>query len=496
MLCVTLGRTRHKHMIAEHRYLVEQGAELVELRLDYIGRAVQLKRLLDERPGPVVITARRREDGGRWRRSETDRLALLRTAIAAGVEYVDIEADVAAQIPRYGMTKRIISYHNFDETPENLEEFHAAMADEDADIVKIATMATCFSDNLRMIDLVRNAKVPTIGICMGELGLITRIMSDRLGSPFTYATFSKDKKMAPGLLLWKDLQNLYRYNGIGDATAWFGVVGDPIAHSYSPLIHNTAFFDQDIDARYLPIRVTRSDMQTFVEHAKEMGISGLSVTIPNKEEALRLCTQAESSASGIGAINTMIFQGDEILGYNTDYRAAMDCIEEAMELDRSNPRSLANVPCMVLGAGGVSRAVAYGLKQRGANVHLSSRTLERAQVLAAELGCRVVEWTERHDTPVKLLVNGTPVGMHPDVDSSPYNEANINQYMTVFDTVYNPENTLLIKHARGRSAKIITGIDMFVRQAAYQFKLFTGKDAPVALMRQTIKDATNPWNLN
>ena len=495
MLCVTLGRTRHKQMIADHQELVRQGAELVELRLDYIGRAVNLNRLLKDRPGPVVITARRREDGGRWSRPEKERLALLRTAIAAGVEYVDIEADVASQIPRYGNTKRIISFHDFDETPENLPELHSAMASEDADIVKIASMATTFNDNLRMIELVRESEIPTIGICMGEMGLITRIMGDRLGSPFTYATFSKDKRMAPGLLEWRELQNLYRYNDINADTEWFGVIGDPIAHSYSPLIHNHAFEETEVNARYIPIRVPRMDMQTFIAHAKEMGISGLSVTIPNKEEALQLCTQAESSASGIGAVNTMIFQGDDILGYNTDYRAAMDCIEEKLKLEHKNPRAMAGMRATVLGAGGVSRAIAYGLRQRGCEVYLSSRTHERAQILAAELGCRVVEWTDRHEPKSLLIVNGTPVGMHPDVDTSPFNEKALSEFVTVFDTVYNPENTLLIKHAKARGAKIITGVDMFVRQAAYQFKLFTGKDAPSSLMRTTIKQATNPVRL-
>lgn len=495
MLCVTLGRKRHTHMIAEHKFLVEEGAELVEMRVDYLGRAVDIGRLIKDRPGPVVITARRQEDGGRWMRSEADRMALLRTAIAAGVEYVDIEADVADQIPRYGNTKRIISFHDFEQTPENLTELHAAMAEEDADIVKIATMATTFDDNLRMIELVRNATVPTIGICMGEMGLITRILGDRLGSPFTYATFNKDKEMAPGLLEWKELQTMYRYNDIDNDTAWFGVVGDPISHSYSPLIHNTAFENRNINARYIPIRVPRNDMYTFIKHAKKMNISGLSVTIPNKEVALDLCTRAESSASGIGAINTMIFQGEEVLGYNTDYRAAMDCVEEAMGLQPKDPRSLDGRVCLVLGAGGVSRAIAYGLRQRGADVYISSRTEERAQVLAVELGCRCVEWTQRHEPKPELLVNGTPVGMHPNVDASPYNENRIGEKMVVFDTVYNPENTLLIKHAVGRKAKVITGVDMFVRQACYQFKLFTGGEAPAKLMRDTIKTATNPVKL-
>ncbi|MEO1618574.1 MAG: shikimate dehydrogenase [Planctomycetota bacterium] len=493
MICVSLGRSRHKRMIAEHKHLAEQGVELVELRLDYIGRAVNLKRLMDDRPGPVVITVRRRQDGGRWTKSEQDRLMLLRSAIVAGAEYVDIEADIASQIPRYGNTKRIISYHDFSGTPDNLDELYAAMAEEDADIIKIATMANSFSDNVRMFDLIRKAKIPTIGICMGEVGTITRILAGRFGSPFTYATYSLDKKMAPGQLNWKEMLSLYDIKNINEDTELFGVIADPVAHSYSPLIHNAAFADEKLNARYLPLRVTPDDLHQFMDHAESLGIKGISITIPHKERSLDYCTQAESSANGIGAINTMVFDQSEKLGYNTDYRAAMDCILEVMGgEDQPKENALTGVTAMVLGAGGVSRAIAWGLKQRQADLVISSRTEERARILAGEIGCRFVPWEDRHSQKVQLLVNGTPVGMHPNVDVSPFNASALNQFMVVFDTVYNPENTLLVKHAKQAQCRVITGIDMFVRQAAYQFKLFTGKQAPAMLLRKTIKQATNP----
>lgn len=496
MICVSLGRARHQRMIAEHQFLVEQGAQLVELRLDYITRAVNLKRLVADRPGPVVLTARRKEDGGRWEKSEQERLMLLRSAIATGVEYVDIEADVAAQIPRYGSTKRIISYHDFTGTPDELEEIHAAMAEEDADIVKIATMANTFSDNVRMIQLVENAKIPTIGICMGEMGMITRILSNRVGSPFTYATFSADKKLAPGQINWKEMNNVYHYESINPQTSLFGVIADPVGHSHSPLIHNSAFIDAGLNARYLPLRVPKDDLQTFMNCCHSIGIEGISITIPHKEAALDYCTQAESSSTGIGAINTMIFNGEERLGYNTDYRAAMDCIEETFSLQRGQENSMQGKVALILGAGGVSRAIAWGLRQRKCEVYVSSRTEERSQLLAHEIGCHTIPWDQRHDVKAHLLVNGTPVGMHPNVDVSPYNMNSINEYMVVFDTVYNPENTVLIKYAKQAGARLITGVDMFVRQAAYQFRLFTGKDAPTDLMRAKIKQATNPVQIN
>jgi 3-dehydroquinate dehydratase/shikimate dehydrogenase len=486
-------------MIAEHKFLAEAGVDMVELRVDYIGRAINLSRLIEDRPTPIIVTARRREDGGRWMKSEEERIVLLRSAIAAGVDYIDLEADIASEIPRYGKTKRIVSYHDFDETPDNLEELHGAMAEEDADIVKIATMANRFSDNIRMIDLVRNAKVPTIGICMGEIGMITRLLADRLGSPFTFATFSGGRKMAPGQIDWKDMRDLYRCAEIDEATEMFGVVADPVAHSYSPLIHNSAFKEQGLNARYFPFRIPQSDLSAFLKSCGDFGISGLSVTIPHKEDALRKCTQAESSATGIGAVNTIVFQDSERLGYNTDYRAAMDCIEEIFSIDKNRERPMQGYTALVLGAGGVSRAIAWGLRQRHADVVIASRTHERAQILAAEIGCRAIEWDRRHEVKFNLLINGTPVGMHPDMDSSPMNPevlTELGELLVVFDTVYNPENTLLIKQAKKARCRVITGVDMFVRQAAYQYKLFTGRDAPSVLMRKTIKQATNPVQLN
>ena len=180
-----------------------------------------------------------------------------------------------------------------------------------------------------------------------------------------------------------------------------------------------------------------------MDAANAVGLRGISITIPHKERSLDYCTQAESSANGIGAINTMIFHDEDRLGYNTDYRAAMDCIVEVMEKkDVPRENALHGVTAMVLGAGGVARAIAWGLKQRQADVVVTSRNEERARHLATEIGCRVALWEDRHNQKVQLLINGTPVGMHPDVDASPFRASALNQFMVVFDTVYNPENTL------------------------------------------------------
>jgi 3-dehydroquinate dehydratase/shikimate dehydrogenase len=265
MICVSIGRGRHRHVIAEHRHLVDQGAKLIELRLDYIDGEANLKRLVADRPCPVVITCRRISDGGKFAGSEEQRLLLLRTAIAEGVEYVDLEDDIAASIPRFGRTKRIISYHDFRKTPDSLDEIHGRLCELDPDIVKICTMANHPRDNLRILELTRRSKVPTIGLCMGDVGIPSRILAGKFGAPFTYATFHHERVLAPGQLSFQQMTEIYHYDQIDAKTEVYGVIADPIGHSLSPQIHNAGFRQCKLNKVYVPIRVPREDLSQFIE---------------------------------------------------------------------------------------------------------------------------------------------------------------------------------------------------------------------------------------
>jgi 3-dehydroquinate dehydratase/shikimate dehydrogenase len=492
MICVSIGRGRHRHVIAEHKHLAEQGAKLVELRLDYISGQVNLQRVLHDRPTPVIITLRRHQDGGKWPGTEEARQLLLRTAIVQGVDYVDLEEDVAAKVPRYGKTKRIISLHDFRKTPDDLPAIHARLRALDADIVKIATLANDPHDNLRMLDLVKNAEVPTIGICMGEMGIPTRVLCGKYGSPFTYATFHQERSLAPGQLSFQQMQELYGYEQINAETEVYGVIGDPIAQSMSPLVHNKAFRQAGLNKVYLPFRIPREDVGSFLDEAQRLDIRGLSVTIPHKEAILKKLTKVDGGVKGVGAANTILFKDNEVIGYNTDYRGAMDSLEKAMNLPHGAPEPLKGKTAMVLGAGGAAKAIAYGLKRRGAEVIITGRTLEHAEALAKRLECKSLEWGARHAPAIDILINCTPIGMHPNVDEAPYEKHRLRPSMVVFDTVYNPETTLLVKEAKVKGCNVITGVAMFIRQAALQYELFTGQPAPEDLMREELKKAIGP----
>src|SRR5262245_53912571 len=238
MICVVIGRTRHKMVQAEVQEAARRGAQMIEVRIDYLARTPDFKRLLAEKPCPMVATVRRQEDGGRWAGTEEQRRMLLRTAHISGFDWVDLETDVAGEMRRFKSVKRIISYHNMSEVPPDLEAIHARMCEQDPDVVKLAVTAQQPGDNLRVLKLLENSRKPTIAFCMGELGVPSRFLGAKLGAPFAYAAFNKDYRIAPGIPSFDDLKNIYDYDRINHHTAIFGVIGDPIAHSLSPLIHN------------------------------------------------------------------------------------------------------------------------------------------------------------------------------------------------------------------------------------------------------------------
>ncbi len=514
-ICVVIGRTRHRMMYAEAQAAVGKGARFIELRLDLLRGAPDFKRLLADKACPYLATIRRTDDGGRWKGPEDARRTLLRHAIAAGFDWVDLEHDVIDSIPRYRDVRRIVSYHNFREVPDDLEDIYQRMCHQDADVVKVAVRAAHPEDNLRVLGLIQKARVPTVAFCMGDVGLPSRILGALYGAPFTYAAFNKERTLAPGMPSFDEMLSIYHYRQITPQTQVYGLLGDPVAHSLSPLIHNRAFRQLGIDAVYLPFRVPRAQLVDCIESFQRVPVRGYSVTMPHKEEAARLAQQTDPATQRIGAANTLIRGNDgKLAAWNTDYQAVVETLRAGLvsstakatsqspgstgittELPPEPTGILASKAVLVLGAGGLARAVAFALRREEALVVISNRTTERAARLSAEVGCRFVEWGARHGLNADIIVNCTSVGQHPDVDDSPVHQSILKPGMVVFDAVYNPETTLLVKQARSRGCHVVTGVELFVRQASLQFRLFTGRDAPVQLMREVVRRALSPLNV-
>jgi 3-dehydroquinate dehydratase/shikimate dehydrogenase len=365
------------------------------------------------------------------------------------------------------------------------------MTQQDPDVVKLAVTAQTPADNLRILELLRDAPVPTVAHCMGDIGFPSRLLALRHNVPFIYAAFNRERGVAPGLPAFEDLLSVYDVGRIDGQTRVFGVVGDPVGHSLGPVLHNALFRKLGINALYLPFRVPRGGLPAFLSAFAAVPVDGYSVTIPHKEAAAKAASECEAAVAVSGAANTLVRQNDRFVGHNTDYQAVLECLAAALP----GEDGLRGKRALLLGAGGVARAVAHALRSCGAHVTIAGRTHERATELAAQVDGKAVEWTARHGVDCDLAVNGTPVGMHPNVDESPLHHSFLRPELAVFETVYTPETTLLVKEARARGCTVVTGTELFVRQAALQFRLFTGREAPLDLVRSVLKRALSPVTL-
>jgi 3-dehydroquinate dehydratase/shikimate dehydrogenase len=461
--------------------------DLLEIRLDFIDKP-DLPRLLAGPPKPVIVTNRPEREMGRFRGSEAGRIRLLQEAERFGADYIDIELDSAAQFKRLGKAELIVSYHNFESTPPDLDSIHARLVAAGADIAKIATFAQDITDNVVLFEFLGRVKSPTIGVCMGECGQISRILAPKFGSFLTFAAMEAGRESAPGQIEAETLLKRYRFRKIHPGTGVYGVIANPVSHSMSPHIHNAAFEERGIDAVYVPFLV--SDVTEFLAAFRRIGVSGYSITIPHKEASVRSLDHVDGLAARIGAVNTIVNRDGRLYGYNTDLMAATTAIEDKLKkLGDESPQPLRGKRVVIVGAGGAGRGIAFGVKERGGLVTVANRTKSRAVRVAEEVGCRGISLRTllKEGIDADVLINASSVGMHPKVDEAPVPREMLRPSMMVFDAVYNPIETRLLREARELGCPTVSGFEMFVRQAVAQFELWTGQPAPRDLMASVVR---------
>jgi len=423
----------------------------------------------------LTATCRRAASGGKFRGSIASQLDILGKAAAAGCQLLDIELQTALKCKPEQLKKLraranlILSFHDFrgtkklDETLEKLLAFPA-------DYYKIVTTATTLADNVAMMKFLgrEGDRHSLVGMCMGEQGFISRVLGVRAGSVFTFASAIAGEETAPGQVTAQELRNVYRIEQVDAATRVYGVVGDPIAHSLSPAIMNAAFRRENVNAVYLALHAkVLKDLLTCV---REIPIHGISVTMPYKEAILTHLDNTDSHSAKIGGCNTVVrAQDGKLYGFNTDAAGIVRPLERRLS-------TLEGARILVLGAGGAARAAVFGLKERGSEVYILNRTAGPAKKLAHQARARIMKRPDLKKAAFDVIINGTPVGMG-NTRETPLQEKEINARY-VFDMVYDPPETRLLKLAKERGAQIIPGIEMFVHQAARQFEIWTGKPAP------------------
>jgi 3-dehydroquinate dehydratase / shikimate dehydrogenase len=477
-VCVAVIGADAAEMVEKAETLVRDNS-LLEFRLDYLSRPglalPKIKHFTQYHPHAVAIaTCRRAANGGKFRGSIASQLDVLAKAAAAGCQLLDLELQSALRCKPAQLQKLraraglVLSYHDFRGT-RKLEETLAKMARFPADFYKIASTATTLYDNVVMMRFLetKGSQHSLIGMCMGEQGLISRVLGVRAGSVFTFAAFSPEEKTAPGQITAQELRNNFRVEQLDAATRVYGVAGDPVSHSLSPAIMNAALRRENVNAVYLALHAkTLKDLLACV---RDIPIHGLSITMPYKETIVRHLDNTDSHTAKIGACNTVVrAQDGKLYGFNTDAAGVVRPLERRLPLEKAR--------VLVLGAGGAARAAVFGLKERGAEVYILNRTAAPAQKLARQARARTIKRADLKKLNFDVIINATPVGMG-NTRESPLNENEIKARL-VFDMVYDPPETRLLKLAKAQGAEIIPGIEMFVHQAARQFEIWTGKPAP------------------
>jgi len=478
-VCVAVIGADPNQMLEKAEALVRDNSFL-EFRLDYLSKPglalPKVKRFTESHPGTVVIaTCRRVSSGGKFKGSIASQLDILGKASTAGCQIVDVELQTAGKCKPEQLQKLrsraalILSFHDFRAT-KKLDETLEKMLAYPADFYKVVSTATTLSDNVAMIKFLgrHGDRHSLVCMCMGEQGIISRVLGVRAGSVFTFASATAGEATAPGQVTAQELRNVYRIEQLDAATRVYGVVGDPIAHSLSPAIMNAAFRRENVNAVYLTLHAkTLKDLLTCV---REIPIHGISVTMPYKEAILPHLDNTDSHTTKIGACNTVVrAQDGKLYGFNTDASGIVRPVERRLN-------TLEGARILVIGAGGAARAAVFGMKERGSEVYILNRSAAPAKKLAHRAHARIMKRADLKKLAFDVIINATPVGMGNTRDS-PLHENEINARY-VFDMVYDPAETRLLKMAKERGAQVIPGIEMFVHQAARQFEIWTGKPAP------------------
>jgi 3-dehydroquinate dehydratase/shikimate dehydrogenase len=476
--------------------LVEKAESLVrdnaflEFRLDYLSRPIlalpKIKRFAEYYPHVAVIaTCRRSASGGKFKGSIPSQLDVLSKAAAAGCQLVDLDLQTAlrckpAQIQKLrAQAGLILSFHDFRAT-KKLQETLEKMSSIPADYYKVVTTATTLYDNVTMMKFLEKGgeKHSLVGMCMGEQGLISRVLGVRAGSAFTFASLSDEEKTAPGQVTGQELRNTYRIEQVDAATRVYGVVGDPVSQSLSPAIMNAAMRRENVNGVYLALHAkTLKDLMACM---RDIPIHGLSVTMPYKQAIVEHLDNTDSHTTKIGACNTVVrAQDGKLYGFNTDAAGVVRPLERRLPIDRAK--------VLVLGAGGAARAAVFGLKERGAEIYILNRHAAKGQKLARQAHARSVKRADLKKLEFDVIINATPVGMG-NTRETPLKPDEIKARF-VFDMVYDPLETQLLKLAKAQGADVIPGYEMFVHQAARQFEIWTGKPAPWDDMQRVVVKA-------
>ena len=453
-------------------------ADMFEIRGDLV-TDLDLLTILRVRTKPLIFTARSASEGGKMKDDDPKRRALLHEAVRRGYDYVDVEYrsgffDIMTEKAGKGL---IVSFHDVNGTPADLETLYEGMCKTGADVVKIAVSPRSMTDVGRLMELARRhagAKPPLVAIALGPLGAVSRITGPKYGAPFVYASTGKGHEAAAGQIPAEEMDTIYNVKTINEKTKVYGLVGGDVLRSLSPAIHNRGFAESGLDSVFVPLQA--DSLGAFFQAFPHLGLSGFSVTRPYKVEIVGRMQAVDATVAQCGSVNTVVVHDSgQLHGTSTDGLGIVTPLRKRGEIKGKS--------VLILGAGGAARAAAAALEELGAQVRILARTRDKALQVGAEVGCAAGDLNVLLNSQWDILINATPVGGGSLAEQTLVPKALLKSGAIVLDMTYDPLETRLLREAAQAGCTVISGFEMLVAQASAQFEVWTGNEAPLDAMR-------------
>lgn len=490
MICVSIAQTSQTLALVD-MLNAGRACDLIEVRLDRFTNPPEIKELLATCPKPAIVSCRRVKDGGHWEGSEASRLALLRQAVLDKADYIEIESDVADQIRRFGPTKRIISYTNTSEVPGDLESIYTECCNRDADVVKITVPTRTPEEAFPLLKIVARGQVPTVAVGWGRNGLMWNVLGRRYKAPWTFAALEKGMEPYPGMATIDELREVFDYQSIDSRTPLVAVSGFSQEQLLMARVLNQGFKAAGNKTRCLPLEI--GNVELFVKVVKAIKLEGVLVDDRQQERIVSVATDREESVELAKSANFVAISGDRWKAFNTLYRAARACLEEALrERYPTEVAPLNGRTAVIVGATGTARAIALSLRKRGTKIVVADRDEERARRLAADVGGRFVPAGIVYTTMCDgMILCRSDVNPQPGKASIDIPKSVARENMFAVDLTHLPFMTPFLQEVQALGGVVVRPVDVFIKMMNMTLKAYTGQAFAPEVVRGWMPEDNN-----
>ncbi len=485
MICVTVTPTSRKLAKVDLLNAARYG-DIIELCLDHLAKEPDVKELIEGISKPIIISCRRKEDGGKWEGTEEQRIMLLRQAIVAGPDYIELDLETAPQIPRFGKVQRVISFTRLDRPEVDIDRIFDEAATANADVVKFTWPTPTIDDAWPLLVAVsQKRRLPIVGMGLGKAELTFSLLGQKYGSPWVYAALEQGMQAHPGQVTVFELIEQYAFRDIDKKTTFVAVAGFGPTQSATVRIFNAAFRSLNLPVRCLPLQV--GELKQLRKMLDTLKIRAIVASGDLASELAPLAQKIDEQDAKTGYVDLLLNKSDNWHGYNALWRSGLKALEAGLGSSAEGKGRFEKLSIMVVGTGGSASALTYAITQKKGVVSICAQNDQIAKRVAGEFGCRFVPYQNMYSTLVDVIVIADP-NLRCGMLQGQINGSLFKSGMTILDVTNPPQEHELATEAKARGCRVIDPNSIFLEIVRAQFKAITGQELPAAAIEEGLAE--------